>query len=93
MKQYAFWRYDTYPYFLGGEVTRMNDQGLVETVNYGKGNWFRPVLVVPHKTGVSMMKTLKKLENSHRKYLEELQHEAIEELERQLPDLARHRRK
>lgn len=42
----AFWKYDTYPYVLYGTVTDMKGDK-VETKEYGKGHWFRPLVIYP----------------------------------------------
>ena len=52
---YAFWTYDTFPYILGGEVTKMDSCGQVETKEYGKGYWFKPCKILPLKEGVELM--------------------------------------
>ena len=55
---FAFWQYDTYPYLLGGTITQMDDQGRIETVEYGHGNWFRPVKILPVKAGQELMRQI-----------------------------------
>lgn len=57
MKIYAFWKYDLFPFVLGGEVTQMKE-GAVETVEYGKGSWFMYIKVFPLKEGRAIKKQL-----------------------------------
>ena len=47
---YAFWRYDKFPYFLGGEVLRFLDEGHIAVSNY-HGSIFKPVKIVPLEMG------------------------------------------
>jgi hypothetical protein len=52
---YAFWRYDQFPYVLGGAVVQMHADGLVETENYGRGAHFRPIkLTLPAELGAAL---------------------------------------
>ena len=46
MKQYAFWKYDLFPYVKWGEVERFNEDGTIETKNYGVGHKFKPILIL-----------------------------------------------
>lgn len=63
---YAFWRYDQFPFVLGGPVTRMDEDGRVETENYGTGNWFTPSKLLPRATGEKLHGELKLLEAQYR---------------------------
>src|SRR5215208_5186423 len=62
---YAFWRYDSFPFVLGGPVTRMDEEGRVETENYGAGNWFTPARLLPRAAGEKLHGELKLLEAQH----------------------------
>lgn len=64
-KLYAFWKHSSFPYVLGGPVTKMNDNGTVETKNFGKGYYFMPFKIVPLKTGQALQKALDRLEERH----------------------------
>ena len=57
-KLFAFWRYDQFPNVLGGEITDMDAEGNVETANYGKGHWFKPIKIVPLAEGKRLMDEL-----------------------------------
>lgn len=46
MKQYAFWKYDLFPYVKWGEVEKLNEDSTVETKNYGAGHKFKPILIL-----------------------------------------------
>lgn len=50
-KLYAFWKYDLFPFVLGGEITRMDNDGYVETVGYGPGFLFKPIKILPLEEG------------------------------------------
>jgi hypothetical protein len=63
-EQFAFWRYDLFPYFLGSPIDKILDNGLVRAKAYGGGT-FRPVLIVPHKDGVRILEGLQKLTNEY----------------------------
>ena len=51
----ALWEHDTFPYLLGGHVTRMNEGGRVETVEFGSGNWFNPIRLLPATSGKEVL--------------------------------------
>jgi len=69
MKQrlYAFWKYDHFPYVLGGEVTKMLPDGAVETVGYGKGFSFTPFKIVPLEEGKKIVAQLQSLKDAKNK--------------------------
>lgn len=60
----AFWKYDQFPFLLGGTVNKMFEDGRVRTIEYG-GYSFRPVFIVPKETGKKLKEDL---ENSLIKY-------------------------
>ena len=47
-KLMAVWEHDSYPYFLCGEITGMEERGYVETKEFGKGNLIKPTLILPY---------------------------------------------
>ena len=59
---YAFWEHDSPP-FLGGTITKMNIEGMVETKEYGRGSYFQPILIVPAETGRAIHAQLEDLES------------------------------
>lgn len=82
---YAFWRYDKYPFFLGGTITKMHDTGTVETKEFGRGRYFRPVLIVPKKTGLEIQKTLERLERERDKAVKTLNSSFVRKLREAIP--------
>lgn len=73
MKQelYAFWPYDRFPFIVGGTVIQMNDKGYVETIEYGRGHWFKPCKLLPLEVGKNLHAQLKKLTDYHGDAIEE----------------------
>ena len=65
MKMFAFWKYDLFPYVLGGEVEKMDERGCVETKNYGPGRWFTPIKLLPVEPGRALLAKLEALEAEH----------------------------
>lgn len=80
MKLYAFWKYDLFPYVLGGEVVEMRDDGRVLVKGYGPGFWFKPIRLVPVKTGKAIKKKLDEIEARHNKAQKKLKDEAMAEV-------------
>lgn len=81
-KLYAFWKYDFYPYLLGGQVTNILDNGSVETEEYGKGRYFSHIIkILPLKAGADLKEKLKKLEMDREKALHALYAEWDKKLE------------
>lgn len=73
---FAFWRYDQYPYVLGGEIDMMDDEGLVRVPSYGNA-WFQPIKLVPIKKGKELLEAMKGYPNG----LEAQRKRALEEFE------------
>jgi hypothetical protein len=67
---YAFWAYSSFPYLLGGQIIRMNENGSIEPKGY-TGFYFRPVCIVPLETGLKLHEQLKILEKEHKKAIDE----------------------
>lgn len=74
-KYYAFWKYDTVPYLLGGEVIEFKPNGQVSVKGY-TGMLFKPVKVVPSSKGIQLKRDLDRAEavyrEKHRSILAEL---------------------
>ena len=51
MAQYAFWHYDQFPYYDGGEITEMRDDGGVQTREHGGGTLVSSVLHLSARSG------------------------------------------
>lgn len=73
-EQYVFWRYDQYPYYLGGRVVRAQratygeKQGWweVETVEYGVGQLFTPSVVASPDVGRPLLELILELRQDKR---------------------------
>lgn len=74
---FALWRYDTYPYVLGGTITDILANGNVETKEYGYGFYFKPLLILPVKEGKELLNRLEALEDEYSKALEKFHKEWI----------------
>lgn len=65
-KLFAFWRYGFQVHtgfngVIGSEVTSMNGRGAVETKEFGPGQRFMPVRVMPLKEGQALHRLTEKL--------------------------------
>lgn len=61
----AFWRYDTFPFVLGGHVTDINENGFVETSEFGRGFYFKPFRILPASAGEKALGDLRKIRDEH----------------------------
>jgi hypothetical protein len=68
----AFWNYDTYPYCLSGEVLNIKENGLVETIEYGKGYFFNPIKITSYERGLIIKNDLDLLNNEYELKLKDL---------------------
>ncbi len=60
---FALWRYDQFPYFVGGEVVLMNSRGYVQTKEYGRQYRMNPTKVLPLEAGRKLLEDLKALKS------------------------------
>ena len=60
-KIWAFWKYSPFPPYIGGEVTRILDDGRVETIQFGKGYSFPPSFFLEEKFAKQLTKELKQI--------------------------------
>ena len=67
---FAFWKYDLFPYYLGGAVKRMDEKGRVYIKSYQ--GWFKPLILLPLDEGKRLNEELEKLRAKHRLLTEEL---------------------
>lgn len=65
MKMFAFWKYDSFPYILGGEMLRMEEDGLVQVKGF-QGYRFKPIKLLPIKAGAALLAKLKALTAEHK---------------------------
>jgi hypothetical protein len=68
---YAFWTYDLFPHILGGTITKMRDDGSVETEEYGKGRYFKPMKVLPGHIGKELNEKIRALAKERDRALKE----------------------
>jgi len=83
---YAFWKYDLYPYCLGGKAVKTSNtagsspRNRVQIESYAtlgsdgkyRGGWFRPFLVLPNSEGRVLKSKLKLLEAQFKEESQEL---------------------
>jgi hypothetical protein len=82
---YAFWKYDTFPYVLGGELRDMNDRGLVYIESYQ--GWFRPILILPLEEGKKIHDKIKKISSSYQSELKNIKKIKTKEIIEVCPQL------
>jgi hypothetical protein len=62
---FAFWKYSSFPFVLGGTVVEMRPNGDVRTKEYVY-MWFMPIKIVPVEVGKKLLAQLEKLRaNEH----------------------------
>ncbi len=83
----AFWEYDKYPYCLGGNVTKITDNGDVEIEQYGKGRYFCPIKILPENKGIEVLKILSSLKDEYDEEKEQLKDKFISKLKVSVPFL------
>ena len=76
-KMYAFWKYDTPPYLLGGEVEGIKEDGYVTIVGR-TGYEFKPVLIVPLEKGIKLQKKINKANAKYRKTVDTAKRELLD---------------
>lgn len=59
----AFWKYDSFPFLLHGEVEEVKTRGLVSVKKYG--SLFRPTIILPENEGKAFIETLEELTNDY----------------------------
>lgn len=71
---YVFWKYDHYPYYLGGELLQVLDSGRVRVKGYD-GMALTPIKIVPSDVGQKIKAELDKLRASHARALRDFENE------------------
>ena len=61
----AFWRYDLFPFVLCGKIVTMKGNGMVETEEYGRGQWFKPFQILPWVDGAVLKRELEELTDKY----------------------------
>lgn len=84
---FAFWRYDQFPYVLGGTVDRMSEKGNVNTHEYGYGYNFTPIKLMPEKAGKELLAKLMQLRKEHDAAAKKLHDEFMKKAIELLPEL------
>jgi len=84
----GFWEYDQFPFCLGGQVTQIRGDGCIETVEFGKGNWFRPWFFLPVPEGRVLKVQLRELEEGHKKAQQVFEAEWTTKLTSVMPEVA-----
>jgi hypothetical protein len=65
-KLIAFWKYDTAPYVLSGEVLSFTAKGNVEIKGYD-GYIFTPIKILPYEIGIEIADKIKEIGKDTRK--------------------------
>lgn len=65
-KLYAFWKYDRFPYLLGGLIVDFKDDGFVTVEGY-RGMKFKPIKILPFDAGKALQAKLDALEQAYDK--------------------------
>ena len=84
---FAFWSDSAFPFATGGTVTKMKNDGSVETVEFGCGYWFKPRVIVPYEVGKTMKIVMKGLEKQHSESIKAVTEDFCTKLETQFPAL------
>jgi len=71
----AFWKHDKFPFCLYGKVTEIDERGYVQTIEYGPGRCFKPVIILPIVVAEAVIGNLKKLEDEYNKARSEVDKE------------------
>lgn len=66
-KLFAFWKYGFFPFFKGGTITEFCESDYpgreyVETEEYGRRHYFKPVVILPADVGKKVLAKHKELE-------------------------------
>ena len=78
---YAFWKYDLYPYLLGGAVSHMDyDRVYVESYQ----GWFKPIFLLQAESGKQILDGLKQLDREYAAAKKDLHDDFLEKRRRLL---------
>ena len=75
----GFWKYDLFPYVLSGTVSGVgvSDTNLVQTVEFGKGHFFRPMIILPDDEGKVIADKLAQLREQYDQDVNDLREKYI----------------
>ena len=86
-KTYAFWRYNQYPYFLGGLIDKDRSSGNLVYVPSHQG-YFNPILTCDGDEGLELMEKLKHLRIAHLEALLDLRTDFAKLLSEVAPEIS-----
>ena len=81
---YAFWKYDQFPYVLGGRVRTFLENGDVTVRGYD-GMSYTPIKVVPWSMGVEIHAMLNELNEEYRQAQQKILEDALRKLDKAAP--------
>ena len=81
---YAFWKYDQFPYVLGGEVLTFLKNGGVTVRGY-TGELFTPIKIVPWAAGVELHAMLNEVKEEYRQAQQKILEDALRKLDKAAP--------
>jgi len=84
----AFWRHDTFPYCLWGEVIRIGNDGAITASNYG-GRRFMPIRILPASEGRKIANKLQALRDEYEHQVRTLRETSRIEVEKIAPFIKR----
>lgn len=76
---FAFWKYDLFPYLIGGQITKLLSNGRVRTKEFG-GYSFTPVKMLSVEEGAKLRSKLNDLKLARDKAIKEIELEYQQEL-------------
>lgn len=81
-KQYAFWKYDTPPYVLCGELLSVRDDGGIYVKGYDQNmtSYFAKdavIAIVPYKKGLKLKKKVEKAKKKYDRKLKDIKSELL----------------
>ena len=87
MRFVAFWNYDLYPFVQYGRVVHINEDGTVETEEWGVGNYFTPKLLLPEDSASVIIADLVRLTQIRHTAEAQLRRNLDKELKERLPPI------
>jgi hypothetical protein len=80
----AFWKYDTYPYHLWGEVFDIDQKGYALIIEY-QYRKFKPVLILPYEEGKELANKLYDLKMKRLLALKQVEADFADKLNELIP--------
>lgn len=85
-EEYAFWRYDAFPFCLGGPIVKRLPYNRVSVKGY-PGREFTPIKILPFEQGVELSKLLTCLEESREAELTAVRDKYKKSIQEILPEI------